>query len=79
MQCFISLRSVEHALKERGFWACCAALSTVTAMPVGPNLRVLRAAVRWRPRPLQPCCLTVPTARACAVLRGHATNGRGPH
>lgn len=38
---FISLRSVQHALKERAFWSLCAAMTTVDPVPVGPNLRLL--------------------------------------
>jgi hypothetical protein len=32
---------VSHALKERRFWAFCAALATDDPVPVGPNLRLL--------------------------------------
>lgn len=38
---FISLRSVLHALKERRYWAFCAAIATDQPLVVGPNLRVL--------------------------------------
>ena len=38
---FISLRSVIHALKERNYWGLCAAMSTVSPMSVGPNMRLL--------------------------------------
>lgn len=38
---FISLRSVSHALKERRWWAFCAAMATDNPVPVGPNLRKL--------------------------------------
>jgi hypothetical protein len=38
---FISLRSVFHALKEREFWAFCAAMATDEPVAVGPNLRRL--------------------------------------
>ncbi|HSD53207.1 MAG TPA: hypothetical protein VLC47_03545 [Burkholderiales bacterium] len=38
---FISLRSVVHALKERSFWGCCAAMATDRPVSAGPNLRLL--------------------------------------
>lgn len=38
---FISLRSVFHALKERKYWALCAAMATERPVSVGPNLRLL--------------------------------------
>jgi hypothetical protein len=38
---FISLRSVMHAIKERKFWAFCAAMGTEQPVAVGPNMRVL--------------------------------------
>jgi hypothetical protein len=38
---FISLRAVSHALKERRFWAFCAAMATDEPLDVGPNLRLL--------------------------------------
>jgi hypothetical protein len=38
---FISLRSVFHALKERRFWAFCAAMATDEPVATGPNLRLL--------------------------------------
>lgn len=38
---FISLSSVFHALKERHFWAFCAAMATDKPVAAGPNLRLL--------------------------------------
>lgn len=38
---FISLRSLQHVLKERRCWSFCAAMTTTQAVPVGPNLRLL--------------------------------------
>jgi len=38
---FISLRSVFHALKERHYWAFCAAMATDKPVAAGPNLRLL--------------------------------------
>lgn len=39
---FISAQSLYHALKERKFWALCAAMSTDQPVLVGPNLRLLK-------------------------------------
>lgn len=39
---FISAQSLYHALKERKYWALCAAMSTDKPVPVGPNLRRLK-------------------------------------
>jgi hypothetical protein len=47
MDQFISLQSVWHALKERAFWSCCAALSTSCPLAIGPNLRILRGTALW--------------------------------
>jgi hypothetical protein len=38
---FISLRSVQHALKERRYWSFCAALTTLEPVVIGPNMRLL--------------------------------------
>lgn len=38
---FISLLSVLHALKERHYWAFCAAMTTDKPVRVGPNVRLL--------------------------------------
>ena len=38
---YISLRAVWHALKERGYWRMCAAMSTDHPVPVSPNRRCL--------------------------------------
>ncbi len=38
---FVSLMSVFHALKERPFWAFCAAMATDKPVAAGPNLRLL--------------------------------------
>ena len=40
---FISLGAVSSALKERKWWAFCAAIATDRPVPVSPNLRLLRA------------------------------------
>lgn len=38
---FIALSCVFHALKERRFWAFCAAMATDKPVAAGPNLRLL--------------------------------------
>jgi len=38
---FISLDALCHALKERKWWAFCAAIATDRPMVVSPNLRLL--------------------------------------
>jgi hypothetical protein len=38
---FISLSAVFHALKERRYWAFCAAMATDRPLAAGPNLRRL--------------------------------------
>jgi len=41
---FVSLRSITRALKERRWWAFCAAMATDRPLTEGPNLRILRGA-----------------------------------